>query len=288
MLKSMTGFGRHTLDSDAGELQWELRSVNHRYLEITVRMPEELRAMEGIVRERVGGHLGRGKVEAVLRLRTAPRSVQTLVLDDGALASVADALKQVRDAIPDASSIDPVKVLQWPGVVTTKDPQQDKLSSQVLAGLDAATKDLIATRSREGEKLASMLSQRNEKISSLLLELKQHRPAVVERQRTKLLARLEEIDIDHNEQRLEQELVFLAQRLDIDEELDRLAAHVKEFEKAMQRSGPIGRRLDFLMQEFNREANTIGSKASDIDTTGASVDIKVLIEQMREQVQNIE
>ncbi len=288
MLKSMTGFGRHTLESDAGELLWELRSVNHRYLEITLRMPEELRALETSARERIGKHLGRGKVEATLKLRASRQSVQAVVLDDAALASVADALKQVRAVIPDAAAVDPIKVMQWPGVVAASEPAQDKLSGQVLAGLDAAIEDLVATRLREGEKTAAMLSERNQKIASLLSELKQHRPAVVEKQRAKLLSRLEELDIDHNEQRLEQELVYAAQRLDIDEELDRLAAHVSEFEKAMQRSGPIGRRLDFLMQEFNREANTIGSKASDIDTTGASVDIKVLIEQMREQVQNIE
>ena len=162
------------------------------------------------------------------------------------------------------------------------------LSAQALTALDAAIDDLVATREREGEKTHDMLSTRANQITELLKQLRVHRPDVVERQREKLVTKLQELDIEHNEQRLEQELVYAAQRLDIDEELDRLDAHVSEFNKALKRKGPIGRRLDFLMQEFNREANTIGSKANDLDTTGASVDIKVLIEQMREQVQNVE
>lgn len=288
MLKSMTGFGRHSQDTDSGELLWELRSVNHRYLEVSLRMPEELRGLEAAVRTRIGEQLSRGKVEATLRLRASQRALSGLTLDKQALASIAVALQQVRDAIPETAAVDPLKVMQMPGVVASASDQQDVLSKHTMACLDAALDDLVATRVREGEKTSHMLLERTEKIAMHLAQLKQHRPAVVVRQREKLLAKLTELDIEHNEHRLEQELVFLAQRLDIDEELDRLTAHVSEFSKAVQRSGPIGRRLDFLMQEFNREANTIGSKASDLDTTGASVDLKVLIEQMREQVQNIE
>jgi len=288
MLKSMTGFGRAAVESESGELLWELRSVNQRYLEMTVRMPEELRALEPSVRALLGKKLSRGKVEATLRLRQNQGSVTGLVLDDDALASLAVAVKQVQDNIPGSAGVDPLKVIQWPGVLATNDKQQEQTNRQVLDCLDTALDDLVATREREGEKTAQMLLSRCEKISTHIDALRQHRPAVVARQREKLIAKLGELDIDHNEHRMEQELVFVAQRLDIDEELDRLAAHVSEFEKAVARSGPIGRRLDFLMQEFNREANTIGSKAADLDTTGASVDIKVLIEQMREQVQNIE
>jgi len=288
MLKSMTGFGRNTTDTDSGELTWELRSVNHRYLEVSLRMPEELRGLESNVRERIGKQLSRGKVEATLRLRASQRNVTGLNLDPQALASLAGAIQQVREAIPETAAVDPLQVIQWPGVVSSTDAQNDQLPQQTMTSLDAALDDLVATRAREGEKTAHMMLERTSKIVVHLEQLKQHRPAVVARQREKLLAKLTELDIEHNEHRLEQELVFLAQRLDIDEELDRLSAHVTEFNKAVQRSGPIGRRLDFLMQEFNREANTIGSKASDLDTTGASVDLKVLIEQMREQVQNIE
>lgn len=288
MLKSMTGYGRHSIDTDSGELLWELRSVNHRYLEVAVRMPDELRGLETSVREQIGKKLSRGKVEATLKLRSSNRAITGMALDDAALASVAAAIERVREVIPNSAPVDPLNVIQWPGVVASSSTNQDELTRQTMACLDEAIDDLVATREREGEKTAQMLSERCEQIGSHLDQLRQHRSAVVARQREKLVAKLGELDIDHNEHRLEQELVFVAQRLDIDEELDRLGAHVSEFNKAIKRSGPIGRRLDFLMQEFNREANTIGSKASDLDTTGASVDIKVLIEQMREQVQNIE
>lgn len=288
MLNSMTGYGRHSIDSDAGELLWELRSVNHRYLEVSLRMPEELRAIEPQIRERIAERVSRGKVEATLKLKTNQQSLASLALDEQALSSLAQAVQQVNQVFDNTAAVDPLKVIQWPGVLASGSDQQAVLHQQAMTGLNAALDDLVATREREGEKTAAMLLERTEKISTHLDALRQHRPAVVERQREKLVARLAELDIEHNEQRLEQELVFVAQRLDIDEELDRLAAHVSEFEKAMKRKGPKGRRLDFLMQEFNREANTIGSKASDLDTTGASVDIKVLIEQMREQVQNVE
>ena len=288
MLKSMTGYGRHAVDTDAGELLWELRSVNHRYLEVSLRMPEELRGLEAQVRMRMGKALSRGKVEAILKLRSSNRAVASLVLDDAALASLSAAIEQVRATVPGSAAVDPLKVIQWPGVMASTNDQHDETSRHAMACLDAALNDLVATREREGEKTEKMLLTRSEKIAAHLDRLREHRPAVVARQREKLIAKLSELDIDHNEHRMEQELVFVAQRLDIDEELDRLAAHVSEFNKAVHRPGPIGRRLDFLMQEFNREANTIGSKASDLDTTGASVDIKVLIEQMREQVQNIE
>lgn len=288
MLKSMTGFGRNTTQTDSGELTWELRSVNHRYLEVNLRMPDELRGAESALRERIGKQLSRGKVEATLRLRATQRTVSGLKLDQQALASLASALLQVRAAIPETAAVDPLAVMQMPGIVAVNEGQNDVLLQQAMTGLDAALDDLVATRAREGEKTAQMMLERTQKIATHLDQLKQHRPVVVARQREKLLAKLTELDIEHNEHRLEQELVFLAQRLDIDEEIDRLSAHVSEFNKALKRQGPIGRRLDFLMQEFNREANTIASKASDLDTTGASVDLKVLIEQMREQVQNIE
>ncbi len=288
MLKSMTGFGRNEVETEFGDLLWELRSVNHRYLEINVRIPEELRALEPHVRAQVGKKLSRGKVEATLKLRANRDSVSGLVLDTDALSTLAKAIEQVHTAIPQSTGVDPLQVIQWPGVMSSNNKQQDEMTRQAMTCLEAAIDDLVATREREGEKTAEMLRTRCEKIDSHINELRQHRPAVVARQREKLVAKLSELDIDHNEHRLEQELVFVAQRLDIDEELDRLKAHVSEFNKAVSRSGPIGRRLDFLMQEFNREANTIGSKAADLDTTGASVDIKVLIEQMREQVQNIE
>ena len=288
MLKSMTGFGRHALETELGELTWELRSVNHRYLEVSLRMPEECRFLEPKVREIIAKSVSRGKVEGFLRLRASGSAVSGFTLNKDALDSLAAAVQTVEQAMPAVAPVDPLKVIQWPGVLASNDDNQERLATHTLACLEQALNDLVQTRVREGEKTAAMLRERTTKITERLQQLRQHRPAVVERQREKLMAKLSELDIDHNETRLEQELVFVAQRLDIDEELDRLATHVSEFEKAIDRKGPIGRRLDFLMQEFNREANTIGSKAADLDTTGASVDIKVLIEQMREQVQNIE
>ena len=288
MLKSMTGFGRSSVETEAGEVAWELRSVNHRYLEASVRLPEELRALEPTVRERISAKLSRGKVEATLRFRTGAKSLGRLAIDEHALAALNDAVGHVKKVMGETAPLDPLKVIQWPGVMASGNDVQEMLSAQALTALDAAIDDLVATREREGEKTHDMLSTRANQITELLKQLRVHRPEVVERQREKLVTKLQELDIEHNEQRLEQELVYAAQRLDIDEELDRLDAHVSEFNKALKRKGPIGRRLDFLMQEFNREANTIGSKANDLDTTGASVDIKVLIEQMREQVQNVE
>jgi len=173
-------------------------------------------------------------------------------------------------------------------VVTSAADDQERLGGEVLTALDAALDDFVAAREREGEQTARLLQTRADDIQQQVAQVRQHRPAVVERQRSKLIAKLNELDLQHDAQRLEQELVYTAQRLDIDEELDRLDGHIAELAKVLKRREPVGRRLDFLMQEFNREANTLGSKAADIDTTGASVEIKVLIEQMREQVQNIE
>jgi len=262
MLKSMTGFGRATAETESGEWLWELRSVNHRYLEMSLRVPEELRALEPKVRAQITNKLGRGKVEATCKFNATRGAVTQLALDSDALASLGQAIEQVAAAIPHSAGVDPLKVIQWPGVMSASSQQQDAVSQQVLACLDAALDDLVATREREGEKTAQMLLTRCAEIGAHIDQLREHRPAVVARQREKLIAKLGELDIDHNEHRLEQELVFVAQRLDIDEELDRLAAHVSEFEKAVSRKGPIGRR--------------------------PSVDMKVLIEQMREQVQNIE
>ncbi len=289
MISSMTGFGRHSLDTDIGEFAWELRSVNHRYLEVSLRLPEELRALETGFREQISKSVSRGKVEATLRIRAGARAASDITIDQDALGSLSSALSTVQQALGSyCAAADPLKVLQWPGVVGAGSDQHELMAAHAKASLAEALDDLVATREREGAKTGDMLRVRAAEIESKIAELKQHRPAVVARQREKLVQRLKELDIEHDAARLEQEIVYVAQRLDIDEELDRLGAHVSELQKAIKRSGPIGRRLDFLMQEFNREANTIGSKANDLDTTGASVDIKVLIEQMREQVQNVE
>jgi len=288
MLRSMTAYGRHAIDSSMGELTWELRSVNHRYLEVSVRLPDELRALEPVVREKVSARLHRGKVEVGCRLRAQASTERGLSVDDAVLNQLVTAVCRLQEQLPEATQIDPVRLLQWPGLLAGSQADRDLLKQQAVDALDTALDDFVAAREREGEKTAELLRQKVVSIAEHVAALREVRPAVVARQRQRLVAKLEELDIEHDSHRLEQELVYVAQRLDVDEELDRLAAHVTELQDVLERDDAVGRRLDFLMQEFNREANTLGSKAADLDTTGASVDIKVLIEQMREQVQNVE
>ena len=288
MPKSMTGFGRHSTDTSFGELTWEIRSVNHRYLEVQLRLPDEFRAHEVVIREAIAARVGRGKVDASLRLRANNESLSDIQVDAGALSALTSALAAVKLAIPDTALVNPLEVLLWPGVTARQAELSEDKSIEVMTSLSTALDDFLATRDREGEKTAEMLSSRAAQIRKRLSDVKQYRPAVVQRQIEKLKNKLSDLDLQAEPQRLEQEMVFTAQRLDIDEEIDRLDAHLDELDKVLKRTGPIGRRLDFLMQEFNREANTMGAKSSDVDTTGATVDIKVLIEQMREQVQNIE
>ena len=288
MALSMTGYGRHSMDSTLGELAWELRSVNHRYLELSIRLPDELRSIEPEVRKQVTARLHRGKVDVSLRLHASNSTALPITINPNAVEVLAIALSDLKNSLPDVALVDPVKVLQWPGVVRASDQQQDAAARQAIAGLEPALDDFIGSREREGLKTAEQLRNRNTQISAFVALLRKIRPAVVARQRDRLMSKLAELDIQHDPHRLEQELVFTAQRLDVDEELDRLDNHVTELEKALSRSGPVGRRLDFLMQELNREANTLGAKAADADTTNACVDVKVLIEQMREQVQNLE
>ena len=288
MPRSITGFGRSSTDTPFGELSWEIRSVNHRYLEVSLRLPDEFRSFEVVIRDAIAAKVHRGKIDASLRLRANSESLSDIQVDATTLAALKTAIEAVTQAIPNTAPVSPLDVLNWPGVTARQaDPSEDK-SKVLMASLQTTLEDFLATREREGDKTATMLFDRATQIRQRVEDVKTCRPGVVERQREKLLAKLNDLDIQADPQRLEQELVFTAQRLDIDEEIDRLDAHLNELDKVLKRSGPIGRRLDFLMQEFNREANTMGSKSNDVDTTGASVDIKVLIEQMREQVQNIE
>ena len=289
MLRSMTAYGRHSVSTAAGEFTWELRSVNNRYLETTVRLPEEVRALEPKVRDAVAKRLSRGKIDVGLRRQGGPVAQNTQVsVDASVLESVRDALEQVQAVVPNASAPNAIELLQWPGVLKTAEVDTAALHKTLLTGFDQAISDFIETREREGAATAELLRTRVSEIQICVDTLRQHRPDVVERQRKRLSEKLSELDVPADSHRLEQELLYVAQRLDIDEELDRLAHHLVEVNSVLERVDPVGRRLDFLMQELNREANTVGSKSADIDTTGASVDMKVLIEQMREQVQNVE
>ncbi|HHH44128.1 MAG TPA: YicC family protein [Gammaproteobacteria bacterium] len=288
MMRSMTAFARIGAEKAGTELTWELRSVNHRYLEMFVRLPDELRALEPQVRERVSARLGRGKLECVLRWRVSVQLADSLELDLDRLKAVLDACREIETRSSEAASPGVMELLRWPGVVRDPEPETEPLQAFALELLDQALDELVATREREGEKIRALLVTRLDGIEQQVEKVRERLPQVQARIRDKLQARLSDLDTRVDNDRLEQELLFLLQKMDVDEELDRLAGHVVETRRVLDRDGPVGRRLDFLMQEFNREANTLGSKSADGETTAASVELKVLIEQMREQVQNVE
>ena len=288
MLRSMTAYGRGSSISAGGEIVCEFRSVNHRYLDVTVRLPEPFRALDAALRGRLVGHLSRGKVDVTIKLSESGSTHKPLTINTSVLDSLLEATNHITPRVNGDSVVDVVKLLQWPGVLEAEENSHGLSSDDVSAAFDSAFNDFVETRQREGLHVAQLLETRVGQVSECVEELRSLRPVVVQRQRENWLAKLAEIATEYDQSRLEQELVYVAQRLDIDEELDRLDAHCVEIRKALKREEPVGRRLDFLMQECNREANTISSKSNDARTTNASVNMKVLIEQMREQVQNIE
>ena len=288
MIKSMTAFSRKESVSDWGTLVWEMRSVNHRYLDVSIRIADELRLIEPQVREKINLKLSRGKVEVSLRFKPSQTVSSQIAVNESLAGQVADAAKSLQKMIGDTQPLSALEVLRWPGVVGQAEADFGPLQQLALSLFDTTLEDYIETRQREGEKTAVMLTERCDAIDEIIAKVTTLRPQAIERQRTKLMSRIEELDTDHDTGRLEQELVYISQRLDVTEELDRLTAHLSELRDILKRDEPVGRRLDFLVQEFNREANTLSSKSADADTTALSVDLKVFIEQMREQVQNIE
>lgn len=287
MTSSMTAFAREQVHGDHGELTWEIRSVNHRYLETTVRLPEELRAIEPAVRDRVSSRLSRGKVECNLRYRPASDASVELTLNDTLVEQILSAAEKMAHRLHSSHHPSIMDILRWPGVIETPARDYGPVQQAALAQLDVALDSLVETRRREGERLRGLIAQRVDAMRSQVELARQRMPVVIEALRERLRSRVEEV-IEADPGRLEQEMAILAQRLDIDEEMDRLTTHLDEVERVLQTDEAVGRRLDFLMQELNREANTLGSKSVDSDATAASVEMKVLIEQMREQVQNIE
>ena len=288
MTKSMTAFARVQQSLDEGELIWEIRSVNHRFLELHLKMPEDFRASETRFREILQHRLKRGKVECFLRFNANAQQSAGITINPQQAKSLVKACQEINDLLHQPSEVDPMEVLQWPGVV-----QESKLDMKaVLAaseiGLNRALDDLIANREREGQRMRELILQRCDAIQKIVNKTRKKMPEIQERYQNKLRERLDAINIEVNHDRLEQELVHLAQKMDVDEEIDRLDSHLKEMNDVLNRDEAVGRRLDFLMQELNREANTLGSKSADISSTNASVELKVLIEQMREQIQNIE
>ena len=288
MIQSMTSFARAERSSVSGTLSWELRAVNHRFAEYSVRLPEELRPAEPLVRERLGTRISRGKVDAILRSRPEAGASRSLVLDRSMIHAVLEACAGIELEMDNPERISALEILRWPGVMQPPAVATDKLQADMLALLDAVLDEFVMTREREGGKISELLLQRSEAITRHVQQIRARAPAVLQAQRDRLVARLEELKAEFDRERLEQELVYLAQKLDVNEELDRLDVHVGELQRIVSQSGPAGRRLDFLMQEFNREVNTLASKSADSETTASAVDMKVLVEQMREQIQNIE
>lgn len=288
MIRSMTAFARSERTEAWGSAYWELRSVNNRYLDVTPRLPEEARAIESAIRERVRGRLARGKVDCTLRLTLGASNDASLTLNLDLAKRVAEATREIDALLHDPARVSAVDVLRWPGVVQTEAPDVDTLGSAVLELLDEALGELVATREREGQAIHALIAARCDEIQDIVVTVRKRLPGILDACRERLRERLAEFKEQLNEERIEAEIAMLAQKTDVAEELDRLEAHVKEVRRVLDKEEPAGRRLDFLMQELNREANTLGSKSIDTETTRASVDLKVLIEQMREQIQNVE
>ncbi|MBK0034352.1 YicC family protein [Erwinia sp. S43] len=287
MIRSMTAYARRETKGDWGSAAWELRSVNQRYLETYIRLPEQFRGLEPAIRERIRNRLTRGKVEVNLRFDADPSTQSALVLNEKLAIQLVQAANWVKMQ-SDEGEINPVDILRWPGVMSAEEQDLDAISAQLLILLDGAIDDFIAAREVEGAALKALIEQRLEGVSSEVSKVRTHMPDVLKWQRERLVARLEDAQVQLENNRLEQELVMLAQRVDVAEELDRLEAHVKETYNILKKKEAVGRRLDFMMQEFNRESNTLGSKSINAEITASAIELKVLIEQMREQIQNIE
>ena len=285
-IRSMTAFASGERSTDWGTLGCELRAVNHRFLEVGVRLPDELRASEPALRERIAARLSRGKVDLAMRLRTNA-SGDALQVDDAVVERLGDLARRVDGRFP-GMRVDFAQLLQLPGVLQSRAVDPEALQAAALALLDAVLDDFVAAREREGTKLATAISERAAAIAGIAGEVRALVPQIRAGQRQKLETRLAELGSALEPGRLEQELVIWLQKLDVDEELDRLDSHLGELRRVLAQREPVGRRLDFLLQEFNREANTLGSKSVDARTTNAAVELKVLIDQVREQVQNIE
>jgi uncharacterized protein (TIGR00255 family) len=283
----MTAFARVEHSSSQGTLSWEIRSVNHRYLEPHLRLPEAFRDLEGAVREALRQGLSRGKVECTLRL-TEEVTGKPLQIDQARAAQLIAAAQSIASLITTPAPLNPLEVLAWPGVLVADSADPQAQNAAALKLFAQALEELSNGRAREGAELARLLNERLEQMLLEIAALRELVPQMLATQRQKILDRFKEMQAELDPQRLEQEMVLLAQKSDVAEELDRLSTHVSEVRRVLKAGGAAGRRLDFLMQELNREANTLGSKAFDPRSTQAAVTLKVLIEQMREQVQNIE
>jgi uncharacterized protein (TIGR00255 family) len=288
MIASMTGFAAAALETPQGSLAVELKTVNHRYLEFQTRVPEEIRPLEPAMREAVAARLTRGKVDCRVTFTPATAAQRTLVPDDVALSALGDASRRVQERFPQARPLSVAEVLHWPGVLAEATLSPDRVREDLMRILDRALGELDQTRRREGAKLEQVLRERLARMSELVTEARPLVPGAVKAYQEKLAAKIAEAAASPSDERVHQEIVLYAARIDVDEEIARLGTHITEFLRVMDRGGACGKRLDFLCQELNREANTLGSKSVASEMTRISVELKVLIEQMREQVQNIE
>jgi uncharacterized protein (TIGR00255 family) len=288
MIASMTGFARRELVEPFGTLVCEIRSVNHRFLDAALRLPDSCRALEPELRQILARDLKRGKVDCTLQQRSAATGAASLEVDPIALQRLVGRVRDLSRELPDLAQVDVVELLRFPGVLREEQADAQLLLESARTVFSQTVSDLAKARAREGERLGGLIRQRCASVAAMVAQVRARLPEANARIRSRFQERLRELGAQVDQDRMEQEILLMLQRSDIAEELDRLDGHVEETEHTLAGNEPAGRRLDFLMQEFNREANTLSSKSQDIETTRAAVEMKVLIEQMREQVQNIE
>lgn len=287
MIRSMTAYARRDIKSEWGNAAWEIRSVNQRYLETYIRLPEQFRSLEQVIRDRIRSRLTRGKIECNLRFELNTNTQNPLILNEHLAKQLVETGNWVKMQ-SDEGEINPLDILRWPGVMTAKEQDLDAISKELMQALSTVLDDFIISRETEGCELNRLIEERLDAVNTEIIKIRKHLPDIVLWQRERLLSKLQEAQIQLENTRLEQELLLMAQRIDVAEELDRLEAHVKETHNILKKEGAVGRRLDFMMQEFNREANTLASKSINAEITNSAIELKVLIEQMREQIQNIE
>jgi len=288
MLHSMTGFARESVETALGTLSWEIRAVNHRYLDVQFKLPEDLRPKEQAFRQQASAALNRGKVECGLYFRRAVDQQTEMQIDMELVELLGNRISELSAKLPATAAINSVEILRWPGVMKQPEIDAEPLFGEAESLLETALQAINVMRQSEGQRIEEMLESRCAEIEGIAKAVRKRMPEVLAASRAKQRERIEKLDVEADPARLEVELALIAQKIDVDEELDRLESHLVEIRNAIAGEKAVGRRLDFLMQELNREANTLGSKSADTETTKAAVDLKVLIEQMREQIQNVE
>jgi len=288
MIYSMTAFARAQGGGQWGNAVCELRSINHRYLEISIKLPENLQTLESVMRERIRHHLKRGKIECYVRYQPSEITDAGMIINTHLAKKLCEANEAITGLLNQAAAVNPMDILRWPGILQIAETNLETIQDHFLEVLEKALIELMDARKREGTTLKNLFLERLEKMKEELVKVRQHMPTLLQTQRERLVTRFKEANVALDTNRFEQELVFFAQKIDFSEEVDRIDSHISEVRHVLKHGGLVGRRLDFLMQELHREANTLGAKSVDVETTRVSVELKVLIEQIREQVQNVE